>query len=203
MAKTLKIYHIICEGSSEVAYLNELNKYIRSFGFGEHFSIKTYNLNGVFPYGKSPYKHVKNEYDKAIKNKQEADEVFVWLDNDVFKRGELLKDALQQKLKGFSGMKYNYENFEDFLVMHLLDKQVQDWHEICVKERHFDIPMFGEKVGKLITSIIPGYAKGSLSQAIQINGEFLNRLYKNQENSKIKFTSDFVDVIKQLVKIAN
>lgn len=203
MAKTLKIYHIVCEGSSEVAYLNELNKYMRAFGLGENFHIKTYNLNGVFPDGISSYKHVKKEYDKAVKNKERADEIFVWLDNDVFKRGELLKSKLQKKLNGFSGIKYNYENFEDFLVIHLPDKQVQDWHKICVDNNHFDIPMIGRNVRKLIKSIIFDYSKGSLSQKIQINDESLTRLYENQKNSALKFGSDFIDVIKQLVKIPN
>ena len=200
MEKKVKIYHIVCEGSSEVAYLNELNKYIREAAL--KIVLVSHNLNGI-----SSYNKIRNDYLKVrkhVKNKKNTDDIFIWLDNDVFKREKLSKNKLQQILMGFSGIKYNYENFEDFLVMHLSDEKIREWRKICIGQNHFNIPMNGEVVEKLIKSIIPDYLKGSLPKEIQSNlGESLIRLYENQKNSTVEFRSDFADVIKQLLKIPN
>lgn len=195
MTKTFKIYHIICEGSSEEAYLKELNKYLREVGCDMFFNY--YNLYGI-----AEYKKIKKKYREAEKNKKKTDEIFIWLDNDVFKRNKLSKHELQQVLK-FQGIKYNYQNLEDFLVMHLSDKQVDSWHSICHKENHFDNPMNKTTVAKLIQQIFPGYTKGFLPQEIQINENSLKKLYENQKKLSIKFKSDFVEVINQLLKNEN
>jgi len=89
MVKTFKIYHIICEGASEEAYLKELNHYLRESGFAVFFNV--YNVCGA-----SQYKTIKNKYREALKRKKNTDEIFIWLDNDVFKRKKLSKDELQK-----------------------------------------------------------------------------------------------------------
>jgi len=86
---------------------------------------------------------------------------------------------------------------------YLQEEQVCNWHTICVRHNHFISPMNREKVKEEIQQIIPDYAKGSLPKEIPINAEFLKRLYENQKDSNIKFKSDFVDVIKSLLKNAN
>ncbi len=195
MTKTFKVYHIICEGSSEEAYLKELNKYLRSNGFEVY--LKLYNLYGIAEYSK-----IKKKYRNVRRCAKKTDKILAWLDNDVFKRGKLSKDELRRILGGFYNIKYNYENFEDFLVMHLSDEKVNCWQEICRKESHFSEPMNNKAVAKFIHQIFSGYSKGSLPGEFQINAETLERLNINQEKSSVQSKSDFVEVIRKLLQIS-
>lgn len=192
MAKIPAIYHIICEGSSEEAYLKEFNRYLREKGLNTY--LKSYNLRGV-----TCYKDIVKKYRDACKeNKYTQDHIFIWLDNDVFQRGKFSKEILQKKLKRFSGIKYNYHNFEDFLVMHLPDEIICLWNRICQENNHFNNPLKGEEVEELIKEIFPGYKKGHLPNSMQFTDEFFTKLVQNQKSDKTTFKSDFIAVIAQI-----
>ncbi len=191
MTKTFQVFHVIFEGNSEEAYLSELNRHLRDEGINIYFNL--YNLKGI-----AEYKKIKRKHKEAKKNMRKGDEIVIWLDNDVFKRGKLSKEALRKILGDFDIVKYNHENFEDFLIMHLSDKEVERWHEICIKEDHFKRPMNRKKVATLMREIFPDYSKGSLPDGFQINKVTLDRLISNSQCSILKFESDIVSVIAEL-----
>jgi hypothetical protein len=200
MISITKIYHIICEGSSEEAYLQELNRYLRECN--SRVNIKVYNLCGSGDRVSYLLSKIKNIYKKIRKGERKTPEIFIWIDNDLFLRKKLSKEELElkiKKLKGILGVKYNYHNFEDFLIMHLPDKQVQNFHKICTLKNHFVSPLSGEDVIKIMQKIIPDYKKGHLPDTFEITTENLNRLNENQNSATIKFKSDFVSVIEKLI----
>jgi hypothetical protein len=139
------------------------------------------------------------EFLKKIKSENrnaKNDRCVVLLDEDVFKRGET---NISRSLKGC--LYLNRYNFEDFLVMHLDKDSVMKWQETCDSMKHFSTPMTSAEYEILITEVLTNYKKGSMPDNLEINATSLRKLFNNQADEEIRFSSDFAVLLKELILI--
>jgi hypothetical protein len=180
---------VLCEGVSEETYVICLNKFLDLL---QDIKIRFVpKVIGGYRNAARFLKKIKNE-NRNAKN----DKYVVWLDEDVFKRGEanvpkILKDILR----------LNQYNFEDFLVMHLDKDSVMKWQGVCDSMNHFSVPITSEKCKACVTEILINYEKGSMPDNLEMNAASLKNLFNNQADEEIRFTSDFAALLKELIVI--
>ncbi|MCA6072240.1 MAG: RloB family protein [Endomicrobium sp.] len=99
-------YIIICEGKSEVAYIQELNKYFRE---------KNISINLVSkPVGGGHYADVVRKYKEEFKKNNEYG-FRIWVDKDIYERNEQKNwDKYNKRPKNIPDFCFNIFNFEDF-----------------------------------------------------------------------------------------
>lgn len=207
-----KPIYFICEGRSENNYLNLLNKFFDENNINYIFQYNNVNLEGVFPNkgdleANTCYsKMIKFFKEKFAQNIRSGTFVF-WLDDDVFKRKEINKSSLEKIItEKFSSKNkeirfiYSYENFEDFLVMHLDDDKINKWQNICEKCNHFKNPMKAKIYEEKFREIFPNYQKHILPDKIVIDNSKMKLLYDRQQNSQIKFKCDLIDFIRNKIE---
>lgn len=198
MSKFYPSYCVLCEGKSEFAYLQELNKFIRENDIG----IKL-TLNPVM-IGCGHYSEVTKQYRKIkeLKKKDKIAGIIIWVDKDVYKRNEN-KNSIKyaRKQTSIPNFKFNIYNFEDFLAMHLPSTELAKWQAICEREGHFATPMTADQYEPLLAgSIFPGYSKGKLPDGI-ITIDSLRNLKMNQADKTVKFDSDFAKFLCDLLHL--
>lgn len=190
----IKQYIIICEGKkSEVKYLQELNRYL-----AEEYCIY-YKKFICKPVGTGHFTEVIKKYSDERKLNKKAN-IEIWVDYDIYKRNEQKNlDKYKKKPKGIPDFKFNYFNFEDFLIMHFNDDVLNKWKEICKVNNHFNEPMKSDKYLKLIQKyIFSDYDKSSLTNLFVFSNQTLENLFKhNAEQSEIK--SDFVEFLENII----
>ena len=190
----VKQYIIICEGKkSEVKYLQELNRYL-----AEEYCIY-YKKFVCKPVGTGHYNEVIKKYRSERKLDKKAN-IEIWVDYDIYKRNEQKNlDKYQNKPNGIPNFKFNYFNFEDFLIMHFDDDTLNKWKEICKTNNHFNEPMKSEKYLKLVKlNLFPDYDKSLLTTEFEINNNSLNNLFKhNSKQSELK--SDFAEFLESVI----
>ena len=180
-----KIILVVCEGNSERAYLQELNRFLRENEIPLHF-ISAVSEGGDFC-------KVNLCYRKCRKNNKKTT-IVVWVDDDIYKRNDRkCGDNYATKPQGIPDFMFNMENFEDFIVMHLLDDKVEAWKAICTREGHFTSPMHAINYVPLLLkhSILPGYKKGTFSECLVIDQGSLDNLRRHNTDSTLPFSSDF------------
>ena len=194
----IKQYIVICEGKkSEVKYLQELNRYLT-----EEYCIY-YKKFICKPVGTGHFTEVVKKYRDERKLNKNTD-IEIWVDYDIYKRNEQKNcDKYKKKSKGIPNFKFNYFNFEDFLIMHFGDKVLNKWKEICKANNHFNEPMKSDKYLKLIQkNIFSDYDKSSLTKLFVFNKQTLENLFKhNAEQSEIK--SDFAEFLRGILEKNN
>jgi phage pi2 protein 07 len=189
MSKIHKTFCVICEGKSEVAYIQEFRRLLRELGISSN----------ILPYsvGTGHYVEVVRKYRQVCKErrKDKIDSFIIWVDADVYKRNEQKNQTkYSKKQKYIPNFKFNTYNFEDFLVMHLPKEEVAKWEKICSDAGHFITPMHSDVYLPLLCkSILPTYCKGELP--IVVCNISLTNLRANQSDSSIPFKSDFADFL--------
>lgn len=192
-----EVIYILCEGDSEVGYITKLNKFLDNGNY--NFIFHSNNLHGCLKSKTSPYsKIVSNfeEFSKGIKG-----QFLIWLDEDMFKRGQLKENILKNKLKKFISIHrkveiiYSTQNFEDFLSMHLEQELFEKWEEICLKQNHFNNPMISTVYEPLMKTIIKDYSKGKLPSEIYIDDSIIERLKNRQDDKNFHAKCDLINFI--------
>lgn len=188
----MKSIIVICEGKSENKYLQELNRFLRE---------KSVDNSVVFipkEIGTGHFNEVIKKYRQIKKQNKNAD-IEIWIDYDIYKRNEQKNyDKYQNKPEGIPNFKFNYFNFEDFLIMHFNDDILSKWKEICKINNHFNDPMKSEKYLKLIKNIFPDYDKSSLTNLFVFSKQSFENIFKhNMEQSEIK--SDFAEFLENTI----
>ncbi len=190
----IKQYIIICEGrKSEVKYLQELNRYLT-----EEYCVY-YKKFVCKPVGTGHYNEVVKKYKEERKLNKKAN-IEIWIDYDIYKRNELKNFyKYDNKSRGIPNFRFNYFNFEDFLIMHFNDDILNKWKKICKTNNHFYEPMKSGLYIKLIKeNIFSDYDKSSLTKEFKINNDSLMNLFKhNDEQSEIK--SDFANFLENII----
>lgn len=181
-----KTYVIVCEGNSENAYIQELDRFLDSNDYPFTF-VSTPIRNGH-------YKAVTSKY-QDVKKRSPRSNIFIWVDKDTYQRNDNNDgDNYSCKPAKFPNFMFSFFNFEDFLVMHMDETIVLEWQDICEKRGHFKNPMHSEQYLPLLKkNIFPNYKKGELP--FEITKEHFENLLQNQQNPKIKFKCDFADMI--------
>ncbi len=189
-----KVYIVICEGTSEDKYIKEINKFFRE----NDISVTLYSVivgNGSFS---QVYKKFKEE---KIKNKK--GKFIIWVDDDIYQRNKNEKKQYDERKKFVPDFKFNKYNFEDMIVLHLSDDKIDQWNNICIQNNHFNTPMTSCKYLPLFCdNIIPEYEKGNFPPE-EFDTNTISRAIKNNNNEKIKFHSDFLSFIEEILNDAN
>ena len=185
---------IFCEGASEKAYLQELNRYLDDKDYPFIFVAKPIN-NGHYKPATLKYKSVKKDNPHS--------DIHIWVDKDTYIRNdEGDGDKYKNKPKTIPDFLFSYNNFEDFLSMHLPDDLLAKWQNICSSNNHFENPMHSVTYEPLYNdNIINGYKKGEMPFAI--DGGHIEKLLQNQENKGIYFKSDLAILLRTLCNKAN
>lgn len=197
-------YHIVCEGESEVFYMEKLVQFFKNNGIHPEKEIKPYRprvTNNNFTL--TDPMHLLDQAKKIKSDKirfQHPDKMYILLDDDVFATGQYDKNVFRRacNTEGIIPL-FQQNNFEDFVVCHFDDNTVTKWKAIV---NSYDAPLTGEQVKREIVSIIPKYRKGSLPSDIQhivFSFDALNRAISHSNDNGIPFKSDLVTLLREFL----
>ena len=106
----LSQYHciiVVCEGSSEFAYIQELNRLMREMECSVVFR--------PIAVGSGFYAAVQSKY-REIKRANPRGDICIWVDADIYIRNERnCNDAYRRRPAGVPAFLFSRQNFEDFL----------------------------------------------------------------------------------------
>ena len=184
-----KVYIILCEGDSEFAYLQELNRFLRENNYSLTFSAKII--------GTGYYKNVLQKYSNEKKNNPRLP-IKTLLDNDIYCRNDRENKVNFEKSKIKEHFLFNIQNFEDFLILHYDDETLKKWLEICRQNNHEKEPMHSKNYMPQFQKLVPNYSKGScpFSPLEHIN---LENLFRHNADINIFIKSDFASLLKNLL----
>ncbi len=183
-----KNYLVVCEGKSELVYIQELNRFLDD---------NNYNFT-LIPkmVGCGHYTEVIRKYKKVKESNKKAD-IIIWVDKDTYFRNDKNdKDKYARKSNKIPDFYFSTQNFEDFLVLHLDTKILNDWMNICFQRNHHKIPMKKDTYLPLFQQhLFPNYNKGNLP--FEITAELLKCLFKNNKDNRVFFKCQFASFIKE------
>jgi hypothetical protein len=181
---------IVCEGASEKAYIQELNRYLEEEDIPLHFIPRPSNGGQYSPVVKK-YREVREDNRTA--------KILIWVDWDRYRRNDNADmDNYRKKSSDIPDFLFSYMNFEDFLSMHHDRSQMQRWWTSCVSRDHFTTPSHSNEYMPAFKAFIGGdYAKGDMPLAIKCN--LLENLRTHQNDSSVPFKCDFAKELFTLI----
>ena len=181
---------IVCEGPSERAYIQELNRYLEEEEIPLNFIPRPSN-GGL-------YTLVQKKYREVRKNNRST-RIIIWVDWDRYQRNDNCDmDNYQSKPDDIPNFLFSYQNFEDFLSMHCNRSEMQKWWSSCVSRNHFTTPSHSKEYIPVFVTFIGGhYSKGELP--ITIDRQSLNNLKIHQRDTSIPFKCDFAKELFRLI----
>ena len=174
---------VVCEGDSEVAYVNELNRLL----YRDPFGFKMLAFRAVCAES-GHFDRVK----RAVKTEKAANpssRLLVWADYDVYCRNDLNNRVKYQNRKGLPDFLFSVMNFEDFLMMHCETPQLKAWTEVCRRHRHFEVPMHAQEYEPLFRDFWPDYQKGDMP--FELTRQRLEQMFVNLEISDMPIRNGF------------
>ena len=177
-------YIIICEGNSEYAYIQKLNRFL---------SENNYNFTLIAKIvGTGHYKSVQQKYLYEHKNNPKLP-IKIWVDKDTYVRNdEGDKDNYAHKSAKIPDFLFSMMNFEDFLALHT-DKKT------CSRRKHHLSPMKETEYLPLVKEyLFPNYSKGDIP--FEITSERLEQLFKQKDIKEYFFRCGFADLLEELIK---
>jgi len=189
---------VLCEGQTEVVFINKLNRFLQN---NHAFKVV------LHPEIKGVSKKISTLKAKVVKHCKESfkdfDEVFVWVDYDVFKRDGIESSEVELAINNISQgrghnkksptLLLNYMNGEDFLILFEEKDLINKWKKICTIKQHFDTPMTASQYTKPYTQLIPNYCKGKVDATIDENS--LQRFISLSDDDNITFKRDITKLL--------
>lgn len=186
-----KVYLIVCEGSSEKAYIQELNKFLNK---------NEYNFTLIPHVIGSGHCKIATEKYKTVKKNNPRQIIKIWVDRDTYIRNDQ-NDATvyKKKSKSIPDFFFSLQNFEDFLAMHMDDKNMDTWAQECFRHSHHKKPMQEDEYLPLFRECLFGnYEKGQIP--FEITQERLNNLFIHNNDKNCFFKCDFATFLEGLMK---
>lgn len=190
-------YLVICEGSSEVAYVQELNRFLNEEGFRLVFSVVD-ACGGGF----NRIRQICRQ--NRLKRQTHA---FVLVDRDLYCDGECVNARRYAQWKdSLPPFYFQYFNFEDFLLMHYPKSIVEAWKEKVAASHHFERPLPETEYMPFFVSFIKEhkaelqieeYKKGSLP--FVLTRQKLEMLWQNNGTGELP-RSDFATFLESALK---
>jgi hypothetical protein len=182
MKQQLKPVIIICEGQSEVAYIQELNRLLAENQIG--LVLTPQNASGGY------FSNVSTRY-RNEKKRNPRSEIIIWVDHDIYGRNDHgTRTAYENKPQGIPDFYFNHQNFEDFFILHLSDEIIKAWQICCLQHNHFSQPLYAKDYMSLYHShVLKDYTKGEIP--FELSMEHIRRLCANNIAEKVPFSSDF------------
>lgn len=193
---TNTIYLVICEGDSEVAYVQELNRYLNEQG--RSLVFQTVNAGGG---GFSSLRQCCRDR-KTRRNGR----TFVMADKDIYQRNENgNEDSYEHEKDVLPPFLFQSWNFEDFLVLHFPTVIVEEWRNLSAMNGHLGNPKqakdyapiyaeFCQRHADVLAYDLP-YDKGDMPFALTTK-----HMVDLFANNKQEFPhSDFAELLKGIV----
>lgn len=189
----MKRYIVICEGRSEYVYIERLQSFLDGLSVGWdvplQFFPKIARTSSGFEKGGGDYRSVVAGY-RWQRKKNKTAHIEVWVDHDIYLRNDRNnRDMYLAKPPGIPDFRFSFHNFEDFLVMHMENRQVQVWQSIFEPKGHFGAPLHSRDYEPLFQQIMPEYRKGFVSPDFISVGSLL-RLRQNTQKPIISHGTD-------------
>ncbi|MGN0867668.1 MAG: hypothetical protein ACI4SG_08355 [Oligosphaeraceae bacterium] len=184
-----RIAIVLCEGKSEMAYAQELNRLLREQEIPAVFQPVLVGT-GYFPSVFSKYKSVRRGNPRT--------RIFIWVDWDIYARNDKqTMDAYAAKPVGVPDFFFSRQNFEDFLATHLHRDKLKAWVEICRQRGHLQNPLCSEEYLSLLKShLFDHYVKGALP--FELTRERIRQMLANQKETSMPLVCDFAQAIRPL-----
>lgn len=181
---------IVCEGASEKAYIQELNRYLEEQDIPLHFIPR--------PANGGQYAHVVRKFreERKINNTYR---ILIWVDSDRYQRNDRSDmDNYRKRPSDIPNFLFSYMNFEDFLSMHRDRSEMEKWWTSCISRGHFTIPAHNSEYMPSFTTFIGGsYSKGDMP--IDIDCHSLKNLRIHQNDASVPFKCDFAEELFGLI----
>ena len=127
-----EIYLVICEGDSEVAYVQELNRFLNERG--ARIVFQAVNSGGG---GFSTVRQCCRDR-KTRRNGR----TFVFADRDIYVRNDSRNSECYEREKEvLPPFLFQTWNFEDFLLLHFPSSVVSEWRRVAMANGHLNNPM--------------------------------------------------------------
>ena len=181
---------VICEGLSEYAYIQELNRLLIRGRYSTPY-IPALPESGNFS---SITKEFKNQ-----KKKNKNSDVLIWVDKDIYVRQKADSTKYSMKKSYIPDFLFSVWNFEDFLVLHKERKEILFWQEKCSEFGHLSHPCSAEEHLKLFRKyMFPDYEKGTLP--FDLTRERIELLFSNLKMSDYKFSCEFLEFVQKEIQ---
>ncbi len=183
---------IVCEGASEKAYIQELNRYLEEEDIPLHFIPRPSNGGQFSPVVKK-YREVRKENRTAS--------ILIWVDWDRYQRNDNADlDNYRRKSNDIPDFLFSYQNFEDFLSMHCDRSKMEWWWTSCVGRLHFATPLHSKEYMPAFRLLIgETYEKGDIP--IDIDCRSLENLRTHQNDPTVPFKCDFAKELFRLMAL--
>ena len=146
--------------------------------------------------GSGHYSYVYRKYLSWKKNNRKCN-AYIWIDKDVYIRNEHDNYDNYQISPIKDSFRFNYMNFEDFLVLHLSIEKINEWQDICNLKNHFVNPLCSRDYLSLFKEkMISDYEKGSFPIKI-FNMNTIKNLIKNNNDENILISSEFINLLEE------
>ena len=131
-----KPYLLICEGDSEFAYIQELNRFLNEQGLP--IVLVAHNAGG------GGFKNLRQVCRKLRTCKNGR--TFVMADKDIYHRDDNGNGTLYEKEKShMPPFLFQCWNFEDFLLMHFPAEILSLWQDMAKRNGHQANPLHGDE----------------------------------------------------------
>ena len=163
---------VICEGASEVNYIQHLNRILCSAEGRSVFVPR--DANGGAPKKILSLLRREQKHNRGMTK-------WIFLDEDIYCRDPNLKLALQQK-QGNALIHFNRMNFEDVVMLHEPYPRLMEWVQLCRQLRHFTSPLSEEEYLLHFKKFFPNYHKRELP--FELTNTRLEQAFFNLKNQK-------------------
>jgi hypothetical protein len=180
---------IICEGNSEYAYIQELNRLLKR-GEGAAFTAHTA--------GNGHFKIIRRKY-KQVKDNQRHCNLIVWVDRDLYFRNENDCETNRLAAKDMT-FYFSIMNFEDFLMLHQDSSRAKEWFEIMDSKKHWIDPLKDAEYMPEFRNFFHDYNKGEFP--FELTKENLINLFQNTKKySSADGCNTFADYLYREIEI--
>lgn len=152
--------------------------------------------------GSGKYEDVKIRRDiEQERNKKATFEV--WVDDDIYVRDDFKCATLYKSRREKDRLpifRFNYHNFEDFIVLHRAKNEAQMWSEYCRKINHIEIPLKEEEYLPHYLQFFPTYKKKEFPfSKTGLTKEHMLNLFENNKSEDILLKSDFANFLENIL----
>ena len=196
--ETNQYYLIICEGASEVAYVQELNRFLSENGCALTLGVKDAQ-GGSF----KKIRLLCRSLHIRMGN------VFVMVDRDIyFDEASANRKQYEKEMDKLPKFLFQYYNFEDFLLMHCSPEIVLKWRDRVKDKGHFVTPLSAREYEPIFSEFIHEYTdelkfmqewqKGDMP--FEITKERLMNLFANQGEAGLP-RSEFAEFLMRRISL--
>ena len=182
---------VICEGRSEFAYVQSLNRMLTTVEGRAAFVPKSADCGN--------FSAIKRCYQKQKKSNRES-EILIWVDRDIYVRSKVEIEAYAKK-KNIPDFFFSTMNFEDVLALHQPKSVLYEWDTICVRKNHFTNPMTDDQYIPLYTkTVCSDYRKGTFPPGFRLTKTVLENAFANNEDPNVNIRCDFLTWLKKQIE---